>query len=1218
MGVGLLGLLGASWFVYQSRTWLAPATEQFSRWLLQPQLNVATPGTRLLPGIGLTCLIFVTGTVWSWYATSYMPTDWPRRTIAAALAPALGYLGVGWVTMLAGAGGALYRPVLIVGGSAFGFLGCLLALRRSRREKPASPALPAPGPNPSLRRTAIALLLTPILIIVALTFFHALAFPVTEVDALIYHAEVARFWYLHAPSPPLVFGPSLGAEISFNYPPIFPSIGAFYYVVLGQFNDLFLRLVPPVLMCCLLTLTFAYVRRAWGDRAAVFSLYLSAGTPVLFIYGVFTTSYMLTSLLCTMAILALAHWIVSYDGWALPAASCAVALLMANSYLASYALAFELLVVILGSWRRRRDPLNLRYLAGWVLIPPMCIAGPWYLRNLISLGDPVYPLLPGVFLAKGIDSAELKRMFLATNLEIRNNALGYWSDLTGWQLRLAQIKTILSDRHLLPTTAIFVVLAVGRALRRRDPVTGVILGWIAFVCLGQLATGWFWIRTFVLVVPSAALVSGVYLSGQPGYSANTPPRPRHGLPMVTAWLTLLPACFPAIILALSGPNQTTWTTSEGAAVDYTWPWKHIGQTQARLDDVFAGDAQAWQWLKAHLKPGQRVGSLDPTTYYLRDPLDLFPLDGLEAERLGGMTHSETSRFFQSHGIAYIYVPPWVTTGPAHHPLYGREGFEQDLGGPDFPLVEAYPMPNGSIAEVFSTRPGDEPPIARAFSVGPLVSELGPGFDVAAGSQNLRLVTYFPSAGAYRLTLALSSAQPARLQFNRLLADGTWIIPDLSLQVRPGVAEMASVVLGAWPGERTYGLFAADASVRVDGLQLSYLGPTFPASLQRQTVLLPDCSQPLPPAQIQAGAQVRIMLSNAGVLRLESSPPLKLGRMDADGSVSKLAASRPSLVKDLRPGTYTLSAQQATTYSACSSAPNSVELSDAGQAMSIGEGWYPPEVDEFGGFRWMSGIGNLTLTPTGIARLALHVELTVPTEVLHDGPLKLSAQVGQTSLGSVSLPRPGQAEATFPLPSAFSEPGGIHFVLTASKVFMPGKTANGTDQRKLSIRVRRASVDEEPADNVSAEPAASYLIHFPWDGLSQTSEYGITINGSDTSAWVSPQSEASEQHWAIRADSDAPRIIVRLPPGKLACFSFDYLDVGAGRITFNLQSERGGWRKDYASFAPVGSQQWRRGVFPLTNDTGRPFVVLGPHSFDTDLQLRSLAATSTNGASCRQQ
>ena len=86
--------------------------------------------------------------------------------------------------------------------------------------------------------------------------------PVTEWDAVIYHVSFARDWIASLPGLPHAAGPSVGAELSYNYPALFPSISVVFAGALHVGVSSVARIISP-----LAAITVLAVLRAVGPSA---------------------------------------------------------------------------------------------------------------------------------------------------------------------------------------------------------------------------------------------------------------------------------------------------------------------------------------------------------------------------------------------------------------------------------------------------------------------------------------------------------------------------------------------------------------------------------------------------------------------------------------------------------------------------------------------------------------------------------------------------------------------------------------------------------------------------------------------------------------------------------------------------------------------------------------------------------------------------------------
>ena len=275
--------------------------------------------------------------------------------------------------------------------------------------------------------------------VIALVFIHAVLGPVQEWDSVVYHAESARQWFMARPDPPVLFGPSVGIQISSNYPPLFPAAGAAIYTLIGAFEDLYLRLLSPICLVAIVLMTFGYARARFGARAAYMAVLLTLGAPLLILYGTWPTGYvLLAALLLGVVILA--------DGAAQTGATGAwvgvgavAGLAMLSQFYGFIALPIGIVAAL--AFRRRRGLAIVAFVA-----TAMVVAGPWLVRNLVELaGDPIYPTARPFLPRQRADRTHLG----GQQGRIRSNALGYWPESSGLSLRWAQLGTALFDRHLI-------------------------------------------------------------------------------------------------------------------------------------------------------------------------------------------------------------------------------------------------------------------------------------------------------------------------------------------------------------------------------------------------------------------------------------------------------------------------------------------------------------------------------------------------------------------------------------------------------------------------------------------------------------------------------------------------------------------------------------------------------------------------------------------------
>jgi 4-amino-4-deoxy-L-arabinose transferase-like glycosyltransferase len=475
-------------------------------------------------------------------------------------------------------------------------------------------------------------------------------------------------------------------EISANYPPIFPAIGAAVTTLIGRFDDAYLRLASPILFVGLLLILFGWVRKERGSGTAWLAVILALGCPLLVMYAAWPTSYMLLSAL-TLTVLLLAYLAATHGKatlWLM--AGIVAGLAMLTHFYGWLVLAFGLTAVLL--WQRsRKGALQLALFVGVAFL----VASPWLIRNLIRLHDPVYPLGSPIFHGIGLSQP----LWGAAQAEIRQNALGQFGGANVPDLRVYELLAALFSRHFLAIGLLAPLLFGAWRALKKDLLPGY-LGLAGLVLLLiQLAPGWYWLRSLVPALAIAAFLGAMAIQSMMNSvrQISVRFRPIGQLALVATGVAAI-GLSSAVggLLAFAGPNQDTWTTGMTGSHDMLTAVRNLGSDRKQLWTVYGGDYLCWQWLNTHLAPGERVATLDLRLYYFNRPQDLFYLDGQEAAPLLRMQdESSIADYLHSAGVKYIMIPAWaVAPTPARHPavdllpvmgMLGREG--------GFPLVAAF-------------------------------------------------------------------------------------------------------------------------------------------------------------------------------------------------------------------------------------------------------------------------------------------------------------------------------------------------------------------------------------------------------------------------------------------------------------------------------------------------------------------------------------------------
>jgi hypothetical protein len=375
-------------------------------------------------------------------------------------------------------------------------------------------------------------------------------------------------------------------------------------------------------------------------------------------------------------------------------------------------------VIWLRSWH------GLRMLAISTVVAGV-VAAPWLIRNLVRLGDPVYPIGSPIFHGFGL----VQPLWNAAQAEIRQNAVGQqFGDARGLILRSIELAVALESSYLLPC-GLTLGLLVGLWRSWFHDLRALYLSAAVLLLIGGvLAPGWYWLRALLPIMPVGALLTGLALDSARQWAQIY--RDSRGILAFGAslWTPVLVAAgllsfTVSLSLSFAGPTQGVWTTKLAPSSDFMRSVRNLGSKDAQVFTDFGGDYPCWQWLNSHLGPRDKVATFEIRVYYINRPLNLFYLDGLEAVPLLHLhTVASVRQYLIARDVRYIMIPAWaIPPTPTRHPAVDLLPLMQMLGKPNgFSVVEQF-----GPTKVYSVMPpGDGPVAALAAGYGSIRSRPG--------------------------------------------------------------------------------------------------------------------------------------------------------------------------------------------------------------------------------------------------------------------------------------------------------------------------------------------------------------------------------------------------------------------------------------------------------------------------------------------------------------
>ncbi|RLF13482.1 MAG: hypothetical protein DRJ97_07970, partial [Thermoprotei archaeon] len=331
-------------------------------------------------GLGLLGLAFIytLGLLASYLIAPRGALDWLERTVVAL---GLGSGLISLITMLLGIFNLL-RMTYMATSLIITYLALIAML-------PLRSGVVARRSTFKVNRStaAIAALLT---LHLAIASYQAAAYPAVEWDSLAYGVNYARLIFQHG-GIPVIAGTSLGLEMSAAYPPGLQCLACFLYVLAGSSHDFYYRILQPIFAAGLLALTYkASLLLTKRESYGLLGVLALAATPLFWVLAVLESYIMYLAFITTSSLYFL---LKSYE------AGKSTELTEIYETLSSIFAGFASLISYLGlscicllliySLHVRLRPsraIKLTLLAA-------LIASPWYIRNLVLLGNPVYPFL---------------------------------------------------------------------------------------------------------------------------------------------------------------------------------------------------------------------------------------------------------------------------------------------------------------------------------------------------------------------------------------------------------------------------------------------------------------------------------------------------------------------------------------------------------------------------------------------------------------------------------------------------------------------------------------------------------------------------------------------------------------------------------------------------------------------------------------------------------
>ncbi|MFX1518191.1 MAG: ArnT family glycosyltransferase [Promethearchaeota archaeon] len=509
---------------------------------------------------------------------------------------------------------------------------------------------------------AILLIVIGIFVIVAI--YQTIAYPAIEWDSLAYGVNYAKIIFENGKIP-LIAGPSIGLEMSASYPPGVQLLAVYLYVFAGNAGDFYFRILQPIFGLATILATYKFAMIVTKNRtAAVFAMFALSSMSTFWELFVHETYLMCLTLMLTLAAF---FFFKAYNSSDTDAKKYEIigTLFCCFSALTSYIGMFSFGLLLLYSVNRKLSAKRVTWLA---IFGPVIVL-PWYIRNFILLGNPIFPFF-------GIGNYLDPVLFNSSTQHFQN-----WSNVPFFDL--------ISIICKIGAGILFLAIMYFTFAKRKQ--FHLILPFYLFL-VGLIIMGLHipFVRYLIIALPALAVI----------LAASTKSlRPTHTLVERMVAIILISLVLVSSVMVLPCINSLKPTPTRG---DDKWSY---------LSQVFE-EGDAWQWINENTPTEARIATYDIKEYYIER--DIFTLDGNEAAPLYKMdTIEESIAFLEEMNVTYVLSVPWTAPlDPRIPPAYKWCVLTRYFGDPRY-LPPVYVGLNGTA--VYHVGPLEEETVYAYFA-----------------------------------------------------------------------------------------------------------------------------------------------------------------------------------------------------------------------------------------------------------------------------------------------------------------------------------------------------------------------------------------------------------------------------------------------------------------------------------------------------------------------
>lgn len=480
-----------------------------------------------------------------------------------------------------------------------------------------------------------------LIVFIGTSLTHIQWFPDLYEDASIY-SHWARTMYQNKTISFIEGGPTIGLGLASNYPSSYQVVSSFIFYFTGE-STLPIRYTSLLFASLLSVLTIHWTNEHFKKkRYSLFTILIFLSLPFMIVFSRTSSHYMYLVFNFSMASYYLYGYTKEREKTSLYLSAIFAAFAASTSYLG---LTLGLLFLTVAFFER----FKLDHIVLFVLIMA-AVAFPWYLKNLITLGNPFWPFGGGKFIDSNIQKVtndQLEQMGSFSGFDYSSAG-----KLKNSVYRLLFSYVSLEDSrfsHILnPYFTLFAVPAVAlwSVSEKRDKKLTFFIYWF-FVILGfYILPSSYWNRYLSpLAVPTVFL--SVWILSQLFERLEKNRRLHYLIARNSVYFVL------SVIFLFSLLLSLFWTECKSGSLSAAR--QYMGNEQHILEICYDDEYQMWSWANNNLPSDAKVATTDYLNlYYYENPVielnswhlrDLFYSNSIE----------ESVDILKENGVRYVAV-----------------------------------------------------------------------------------------------------------------------------------------------------------------------------------------------------------------------------------------------------------------------------------------------------------------------------------------------------------------------------------------------------------------------------------------------------------------------------------------------------------------------------------------------------------------------------------